>query len=259
MEKNICIASISVKKIGSFLFALSAFANSFALNAKENVEFSSRAFDLNSGKLLYSEKHKETWKSGILISSKVLYLDPGGRILAKKNLDFTKNKTKPDFEYIDTRSGYLEGATANLSGIELKLREGMDSETRRTILSKTENLVVDAGFDYFIRENWEMLSGGFELKTNFAVPEHLDFYRFIIQKTGSIRKDGGEHLFFRIVPENRILRFITTGILVEYSAGNQRLISYEGITNVSDDSGKKYRARILFEYPNGRPNGLQKL
>lgn len=233
----------------SILFIMLTLTNS--LIANEYVEFYSRAFDLSSGKLLYVEKHKETWKDGVQFASEVRYVNPSGKLVAYKNLDYSKNKTKPDFEYTDNRSGYMEGAKFDSNKLHLKFKESPDEEVQTTNILGNENLVVDAGFDNFVKQNWHKLSSGNELQINFAVPERLNYYRFTINKTGTIEKNGIKLLQLRIVPTSKILRLLTSGINLEYSIENHRLMAYEGITNVSDDFGKKYKARIIFEYPNG--------
>lgn len=224
-----------------------------------NVEFFSRAFDLKTGKFLYTEKHKEVWKSGIQISSEVSYLDSEGKLIAQKKLDFTKNSITPEFEYFDKRTGYFESIAFSSQGTELKFKESSDSPMKMTLLPKEKSFVADAGFDNYIRKNWDKILKGETLRTNFAVPEHLDYYRFIITKEGIVKRNNFNYLKMKIAPENPILRLITTGIDLEYSLETRRLETYEGITNVNDVMGKKFRAKIKFEYPNGRPgNGENK-
>ena len=48
---------------------------------------------------------------------------------------------------------------------------------------------------------------------------------------------------------NRLLRLLIDPIDLAYDLESRRLLVFEGISNLNNDDGKSYNARIVFEYP----------
>ena len=57
-----------------------------------------------------------------------------------------------------------------------------------------------------------------------------------------------EILKLRIEPANWWLRWIVSRIDITYDASKRRVLAYEGITDMRDEHGRRYRARLDFDY-----------
>ncbi len=77
------------------------------LSARENgrLSYRSNAYDIASGRYVYSENHTEVWQNGRHVYSDVVYTAADGSVLAKKRITFTRSRTAPDFQLEDLRSG----------------------------------------------------------------------------------------------------------------------------------------------------------
>ena len=78
-------------------------------SAPGTLKFRGDAYDLATGKFVYSENHSEFYKDGKHAYSRVSYRDAAGKEFASKIITFTPNRTQPTYELRDVRDGYIEG------------------------------------------------------------------------------------------------------------------------------------------------------
>ena len=111
------------------------------------------AYDRGSRQLLYEEHH---FISSDGMTHRVEYFEPDGDVLAIKTLDYTSGDSTPSFRQEQYSIG--EVLAARFNGDELVLSR---NESRKTLEHESDlPLVIDAGFDRFVRERWvELLAG----------------------------------------------------------------------------------------------------
>ena len=73
--------------------------------AEDVVRFRGDAYDLATGKFVYSENHSEYRKAGVHVYSRVSYRDRSGKEFANKLITFQGNKMQPTYELRDARDG----------------------------------------------------------------------------------------------------------------------------------------------------------
>lgn len=135
------------------------------------------AFDGDSGALRYRESH---WllDDGARL---VLYRCPDGRPFARKQVD--GGGTSPDFSLIDGRDGYREGVR-HRDGVREMFQLAPGKPERRTTLPPGAGArVIDAGFDTYLRAQWDAIASAPQ-KVDFVLPSLQRQLRFRVERMG---------------------------------------------------------------------------
>jgi hypothetical protein len=228
--------------------------------AAEERERIGRAYDRTSGALLYQERHTETYAKGEMTADTVHYIDPQGRIFGHKHVDFSRDPFVPDFQLDNTRTGHVEGLTRlTADSLHVRFREHAEEDLRQQQLELPRFAIADAGFDRFIESQWEHLIEGKNLVRKFLVPSRLEFMNWRIrrdddvpQNTPDDAKNGDPRevrtVRFALEIDSAFLRLVVPPIMVIYDRDTRRLLRYEGLSNLRDESGENHSVRIEFEY-----------
>jgi hypothetical protein len=208
------------------------------------TEFQGKAYDLKTGKLLYTELHRQVSRNGQPRSSEVRYLDPTGKEFARKQIDFAPGRLSPNFRMVDTRVGMEESATRRAGKIEVFGRVRTGSPDKRASLPVTNPPVIDVGFHYFIQNNWQRLLSGERVSFLFLVPLRVSPYRFNIRKVATDAKT----VTLRMSIANPALALIASHVEVVYAKESRRILEYRGISNIKRTGSGNYRARIVYRY-----------
>ena len=212
------------------------------------VTFSARAYDISTGRWIYTEYHRQYFRNGRHVYSTVHYRRPDGSLLVYKILFYRNEPPAPDFRSVDKRNGYRQSVVRRGGRRLLSVQRGAKGAVERRLVRIPAPVVVDAGFDYFIKLNWDRLMTGRTVIANFAVPGKLDFFRFEIKKTRESVRRGRAVAHFRIRTASVFLRLFAENIDLVYDRHTRRLLVYTGISNITAPGGEEYRARIVFRY-----------
>lgn len=214
------------------------------LNASTTAPESSvgTAYALESGEVLYTEHHHETWENGRLVRCDVEYRDPAGETFATKTLRFPEAAATPEFEMVDRRDGYREGA--DLRGGRVALYGGSSEEADAESVRLPEDAVIDAGFNRFVQGRLDELRSGEKVNFQFAVPSQQRFIGFRLAPEP--RASGGS-MRLMMEPSNPFLRFLVDPVELTYDAEG-RLREFRGLSNIRDRAGEQHEARIVFRY-----------
>jgi hypothetical protein len=183
------------------------------------------AYDRDTGNFVYSEHHF-CGKEQMLCT--VQYRDSLGVIFAEKTLDYRQNPMSPSLLMTDYRSGVESRVPA----------------------SEQENLVVDAGFDNFVRSIWDTLDAGGNAKFPFLV---VGFDKPIKMK--ALRSNAGDctaaELCLDIKLDSWFLGMIIDPIELSYSRDKRRLLRFSGVSNIKDENGESLNVDIHYQYEDG--------
>jgi hypothetical protein len=175
----------------------------------------------------------------------VLYRCPRDRRpFARKELAYAQARNAPSFEFEDARSGFAEGLIPG-SGVPVAYARAGFEESRRDAAVADPKLVADAGFDEFVRANWDVLRRGTPLDAPFLVPSLLDSVDFRVRRKSAISVDGAPASVIRLSVAGPLGWFLSD-IDVTYRDSDRRLLRYRGVTNIRDAAGKMLTARIDF-------------
>lgn len=208
--------------------------------------FTGYARDLASGKLLYVETHAVSGGGTQAEQRVVLYRNDENAVpFARKNLRYSADRSRPEFDFICARSGVVEGLSREGGKLRVEYRETPRSDPRTKLLAERQVRVVDAGFDEFVRANWAALERGDALTAPFLVPSRQTTYDFRVRKVDDVRIEGADATVIRLSLAGALGWFLPD-IDVTYRNKDQRLLRYRGLTNVRDANGELLAAQIDF-------------
>jgi hypothetical protein len=131
------------------------------------------------------------------------------------------------------------------AGLTVFARGGAHAPVRTQALTPTGTLVVDAGFDEFVREQWDSLEQGAAIRVPFLVPSLLETIHFRIRKTAEVPIEGEAASVIRLSLAGPLGWFLPD-IDVSYRKRDRRLMRYRGLTNIRDAGGVLLAAQIDF-------------
>ncbi|GAB2667134.1 hypothetical protein [Arenimonas aestuarii] len=229
------------------LLAGLALASSPALAALDFQQASAR--DPDSGDLLYTEHHLLRHQDQQLRQRLVVYRCADGTAFARKRVDYAASALAPAFHFEDVRLGYREGLRRGGDEPELWVQASTGDDERSATLDAGAGLVADAGFDEFIRRQWQPLLAGKTVPLEFAVPSRLDSYGFTVRRRGSseVAGEGAEIFRLRL---GGLFGLLAPHIDVAYGRDSRRLLWFKGLSNLRDDRGEEQlQTRIDFPRP----------
>lgn len=220
----------------------------FANGMNADRKYKGNAFDLKSKKSLYTENHFETY-NGKLNEKITYYISMNGDTLAKREMNFLNDLTRPKFQLEDFRSGYTEGAeVVNNNKVKVFTRENRNKKLESKILDIPGEFVIDGGLTFFFRENWERLINSEKIDFYFIAPAKLDYFKFRVYSIGQLKYAGIDAMKIRLEISSWILRQFVDPIEIIYSMDNQEILYYEGISNINDNNGKSLN--VIIDYKN---------
>jgi hypothetical protein len=208
--------------------------------------FTGYARSIDTGTLLYVETHAVSAAETANERRVVLYSPDLERPpFARKLLEYDEDRSRPGFWLEDRRSGFAEGFAQLPSGSVVSARAGAAANLRTRTVAGDSVLIVDAGFDEFVRTRWTALARGESLLAPFLVPSRLGAVNFRVRRVSATRIDGADASVIRLSLAGP-LGWILSDIDVTYRNSDRRLLRYRGLTNIRDAGGELLEAQIDF-------------
>ena len=226
-----------------YLFNLSG-AHSNAIQTDDGYYVVGNAYDQN-GQLVYKETlvYTPDENGGQLITR---YTRPDNKQLASKIVSFSNSLTAPGFSVTDLVSGEKEGVEWQDNGEVIRSYQG-DNNAMLKIPEGPK--IFDAGFDNFVKLNWDALMQGKRLKVNYLFARDNKFLKLRIQKSPSpqnkLIKADQNQVFFKISANNLLFRMLSNPLFVGYDIHSRSLRYYSGPSNLPMMKDKK---QVLIVY-----------
>lgn len=199
--------------------------------ALEGVAYQGEARAPDDGRLLYEEHHYLRTENGQPSERIVLYRCPSGEAFARKTVAYGEPPYAPQFRMDDARFAYSEGFERGRIAGEAFVQRGADDPLQKEAVTLGESLVVDAGFDEFVRQHWAELQAGESVALRFLVPSRLAAYGFKLQKQGSETLYGEPASVFRLALTG-LFGWFADAIDVSYRDSDRRLMRFVGLSNI---------------------------
>lgn len=213
------------------------------------------AWSPDKSQMLYQEFHFAE-DPALDLPTRVQYRNPDGSLIAEKSVDYSGSMTAPAITQIDYRNTARIVTELIPADRPAQVRVGFQAHDSRDYrveeVSYRDSLVVDAGFDPFIRDNWERMVGGRSVSAHFLVPSRLDTVRVNLSRTDETNCNGvaAELHCFVIRPAGllRVVGFLIDPIYIGYEQDSRRLMMFNGLSNLRDDAGEPRNVLITYEY-----------
>lgn len=227
----------------SLLLLLTVPALGWAADAV-TARFYGYAYDLESGKYLYTEVHQQQLTGQRWIGGTIHYFSPDGRELGSKTLDFAANPYVPVYDYQLPALGYREGITA--VGDEIAMLKSRGGKSRTASVPNDPPIAADSGFHTFLRAHFQELLDGETVAFTFVAAGNLDSFKFKAKRIEDTVFEGRKAVRFK-VEANSLLRLVAPELVLTYDPEQQRLLEYRGPSNVIDPrTDELYKARIVY-------------
>jgi len=209
------------------------------------------ARDIETSAAIYTEEHR--------ISSdahQVIYRQPNGSLIAKKNIQYTRGYSTPTFQLYDERFGRTSGSHWKDGEWSVWQQEKSGKRQEKKV-STEKSLVIDAGFNHFVLENFETLEKGNALDFTFAITDPPMALPMTIQKKDCkdavFSSSGNNVLCLKVVTHNIFYRMFIPVIYLAYLQSPDDNIShllslYQGPSNLTDNRDKAQNVRIHYRY-----------
>lgn len=205
--------------------------------------------------VLYYEYHFAE-NPDLQLSTRVQYRRADGSVFAEKTIDYSRSLTAPDIEHIDYRNTARISTEMTDDTRAAMIRVGFQAHDspryREELLAHRDSVVVDAGFDPFVRKNWESLITGESVTAGMLVPSRLDTVRVSLTKTDASDCDQAEaNVYCFVIRPAGMLRavsWLVDPIYIGYEQQSKQLKVFDGISNLRDDNGDPQNVVITFEY-----------
>lgn len=208
------------------------------------------ARDAVSGRYLYAEEHSQRYDGSRWLGGTIRYVDPAGRVLGEKTLDFSRDRYVPLMRYSLLAPSHGEAITA-VGPDGLTLERSDDGRHETVTLPRQAGMAADSGFNAWLVDHLDELAAGKVLSLNFVVVGRLDAYRFRVRRTGDVQREG-ERAVALVVEPDSLLRYLVDPLRVVYGLTSRRLLQYQGLSNlVNPATGKPWQVEIV--YPSQAP------
>lgn len=200
-----------------------------------------------SGQFLYCEQIEQPSEHVLIVN--YIY---DGKKFAEKKINYTGNPATPLIYQKDFRSGEVRQAEISQQTIELHYQENSHKKSEQANIPLADVDVIDAGFDYFVRQHWDELQTGKVLPVNFASMPHLKVLPLRVSaqpltKCAIKSEQENKHFCFLVEIDNALLRLLLGNIKLTYDQ-QHRLTNFKGVVNIEDDKATTQIAKISYYY-----------
>ena len=248
------IPNLAGRRAAIFFGAVLGFAvasHGQSISGDDYLTYTGKAEAPHAHRFLYGERHVLAFRAGKLAQRVVLYTCRDGSPFARKTSSYV-DAWAPDFVFEDASNGMREGVRRESGARQVFYRAARSDRERANALPQVPGLVVDTGFDAFVRDNWQSLMASEGRSMRFLIPSHLADMGFRVQHVRGDHVDGVPVEVFRLTLSN-VFGWFVPGIDVYYSAKDHVLVRYVGVADLLDASGSNIRADIGFELSDRRP------
>lgn len=207
---------------------------------------------------LYCEYHFDEYQAQGLQRSVVKYIDTQGQAIAEKRLDFSQKLLAPNVSQQDQRQGEkrMLAYNADQQHFTLMYQKNNDAKPKQAIITEAKlsaPIVADAGFDVFVKQQWQPLVTGDAVELAFLSPVHTRAITLTITERagevcGGIDYDSSQSICLMVKPKSAMLKLFAKPLALLYDRSTQRLQVFSGVVNLIDAKGKSKVADIHYWY-----------
>ncbi len=184
------------------------------------------------GEVVYEEhhNHKADLDGG---ESKVEYKTPDGEVIAEKIVDYDCRVSAPNY-VLQMRQGSNWIETVRWESGQLVVSKPDGAKSLAVV--SVDDLVIDAGFDNYVFENWSELISGQPKEIDFLHVPGKHLIKLVINLVADSRANqyasSNNVVVFQIATKSKLLRLFAEPIYLGYDKTTKLLDFYAGSTNL---------------------------
>jgi hypothetical protein len=205
------------------------------------------AFGMKSNVLVYRETHCGAQNE---LASEVFYQHGDGTLIAHKTLDYRSGYATPSFVQNNIQAREKIRVSFDQEAVSMSVTDYGNQESKKThpvTDTARKPTVIDAGFDGFIRANWDNLVSGEMQEFQFPVASRGSLISLRLQPSVCSYETETDQCF-TLEPSNWFFRMLTSPIELGYDANLVRLSRYRGLSNINDENGYGLVVDIKYRY-----------
>lgn len=202
-----------------------------------------------TGRLLYSEIHRQRVSSDGATVQTATYFDADNASIAERTVRFQGIGSAPTFHFVDLRRRSEQGVRVEGADLVAFRKVPGRSEFEERRLAPASDLITGPGFDWLVKSSWVRLESGETVAAEMLVPERLRTIRFELSMVGEGSLWDEPVVTFRMRFSNPLIRLVAGPIDVIYHRDFRVIMRYEGMSNIKDPKGGNFQAVI--DYPPG--------
>lgn len=203
------------------------------------------AYAPGSNKLLYIEKHRYVEDN----QHEVKYYNADGELFAEKRLSYGQYEQAPAFEQTNDLRGEWIKVSGQGDQIKVEYREESDSVVFDKRFKVNDHLLVDAGFDRYVKRHWDDLLQNQKREIEYLVPSRLTTVGFEVGRVDCLSGTRADAVCFAITPTSWFVSLAVDPITVAYDPVSRNLLRFNGRGNIASSSGKYQTVDIHYQYP----------
>lgn len=239
--------------------SLFIFASIWTHAESERLLVTGTASTLKTGKPAYREYHDIT-----KIQHTVRYVDENDKTIASKTVQYLHGFNTPEYQLQDQRVDINTGSEWKDDHFII-FRQEKSEKRHEKMVKPADDLVIDAGFDHFIRNHWDELIAGKVLPFSFAIADPLTILNMQLTEVSAaktaITQHSDRYRYFLANSRNKLIGWAIPEIHLAYDSESRLLQVYQGPSNITDQNDKAQTVNIRYEYqyPKLVSNGDKKL
>ncbi|MBR7888878.1 hypothetical protein J9B83_07955 [Marinomonas sp. A79] len=223
---------------GALLFSSISFAEA------PSTTIIGSAYSQETGELLYRETHTPLANK----TYKVEYSEPNGQVFAEKTLDFSESDITPSFVQRNDRNGERIEVSQRVGNLNVVYQENSAAKEEKKAIKREQGMVVDAGFDAFVKQYWSPLMSGKSLDVEYLVPSKQTTFGFRFSRATCLEGTPAGAQCFSLAPISWLVKMAVDPIVVAYDPVNKALLRFTGRANICDVNGKYENVDIQYRH-----------
>ena len=176
----------------------------------------------------------------------IRYFDPSLNLIAYKKLSYTDSPQQPTIEQRDLTTNVTVQIKPTAKSVQQVITK--DGEIKSFSLPLSASTVIDAGFDAFIRSEWdELIRSSKPTLFDFAIAGREMTIVMRVKPLLNGSRETSSETGFIVEPKNWLIRQLVPEIRLHYN-GQKRLSRYEGFSNIAPAKGEKRGVSITFQH-----------
>jgi len=216
--------------------------------AKEvSVRVVGAAFDLDSTAPLYTETH---CVSDNALTHDVLYRDMEQELIAHKVLNYSSGPLTPSFVQHNFYSQEVIAVELRQDQLIMTVKAAGNPEPQEFLFPVSQAsmpIVIDAGFDNFVTQNWNALVGGQSKQFQFPFAARESLVDLRIKATRCSYNSKTDQCFILRL-DNWLIGRLVSSIELGYDPVLKRLTRFRGLSNIGDAKGAGQSVDIRYRY-----------
>lgn len=230
----------------AYIAILFFFACTLTQAEPERLLVTGVASHLKNGKVAYREYHDITKEQHT-----VRYVNEKEKPIGSKTIQYLQGFSTPEYQLQDHRVDRKTGSEWKKPHFIIFRQEGVEKRQEKKV-DPFDDLVIDAGFDHFIRAHWEELIDGKVLPFSFAIADPLTLLNMQLTEVTSaktaIKQHSESYRYFLANSSNKLISWAMPAIHLAYDRETRLIKIYQGPSNITDQNDKTQAVTIRYEY-----------